>query len=80
MAAYKDVLWFSAVVLGWLSIIPHGIAWYARRSFRAFLKAPLTDEAETMTHFWERHARRWNIVGLSMSGLSILSLVLWLLG
>lgn len=76
--SFRDVLWSSAILLAWLSIISLGGAWYARARFQNLLKAPLTDEVEHLTHVWERQVRRWTILGASMSGLSLLCVAGWL--
>jgi hypothetical protein len=72
-------LWHLAIILGCLAIVSLGGAWYARRKFHAFLKAPLTEEAEHLTHVWEQRVTRWTATGLAFSGLSILCLVSWLI-
>jgi hypothetical protein len=75
---YKSLLLNIAVYSGWITVIAHGFAWYARRKFRALLKAPLTDEVENLTHLWERQIARWTATGHFMSGLSILCCIVWL--
>jgi hypothetical protein len=46
--------------------------------FRAFLKAPLSEEIEHLTHVWERRVDRWTALGFLMAGLSILCGIAWL--
>jgi hypothetical protein len=75
VGSLRDLLWYLALTSGWLAVISLGYGWYARRRFRTFLKAPLTEEAEHLTHVWERRVTRWMKIGLSMSALSILCLV-----
>ena len=79
VGALRDVLWYFALTSGWLAIILLGSGWYARRRFHAFLKAPLTEEAEHSTHIWERRVTRWTAAGLSMSRIAIICLVSWLI-
>ena len=78
MTTAGDLFWNLAVLAGWLAAVPYGLAWLARRRFRRFLKLPLTEEAEALTHRWERRAARWTALGLGMSGFSILCLCVWL--
>ena len=75
----RDLLWHLAIIFGWLALIPLGGGWYAHRRFRAFLKAPLTEEAEHLTHVWERRVTLWTATGFVLSGLSILCLMSWLI-
>jgi hypothetical protein len=75
----RGLLWYLALTFGWLAIILLGSGWYAHRRFLAFLKAPLTEEAEHMTHIWERRVTHWTTAGLALSGLSIICLVSWLI-
>jgi hypothetical protein len=77
LESLQHLLWNVAIVVGWLSLIPLAGGWYARRRFRALLKAPLTEEVEQLTHLWEGRIPRWTNVGLFMAGLSILSLLAW---
>ena len=49
-----DVLWIVALIAGWLAIICLVGGWYAGTKFRTFLKAPLSEEVEHLTHVWER--------------------------
>lgn len=77
IGSLRDPLWYLAVIFGWLAIISLGGAWYAGRRFRALLKAPLTEEVEHLTHFWERRVTRWRAAGLALSALAILCLTLW---
>jgi hypothetical protein len=79
VGALRDLFWYLALTSGWLAVILLGSGWYARRRFHAFLKAPLTEEAEHSTHIWERRVTRWMVAGLSMSSLSIICLVSWLI-
>lgn len=79
VGSFRDLLWYLTLTSGWLAIILLGSGWYARRRFHAFLKAPLTEEAEHSTHVRERRVTRWTGAGLSMSGLSIICLVSWLI-
>jgi hypothetical protein len=79
LESLQVLLWKLAVVVGWLSIIPLGGGWYARRRFRILLKAPLTDEVEHLTHLWEGRIPRWTNIGLSMAGFSILCFIAWLI-
>jgi hypothetical protein len=74
-----DVLWIVALTAGWLAIICLIGGWYAGTKFRTFLKAPLSEEVEHLTHVWERRVDRWATLGLLMSGLSILCAIGWLL-
>jgi hypothetical protein len=75
---FRELSLSLAILFGWLSIVPLLGAWYARRKFRAFLKAPLSDEVEHLTHVWENRIARWSIIGLAMAGFSILCFVMWL--
>jgi hypothetical protein len=75
----RDLLWYLTLASGWLAVILLGSGWLARRKFYAFLKAPLTEEAEHSTHIWEQRVTCWTVAGLSMSGLSIICLVSWLI-
>jgi hypothetical protein len=79
IAEFRNLLWDLAILIGWFAAIPHGLAWVARRKFRAFLKLPLTEDVENMTHRWERHAARWTAIGLWMSGFSVLCLIVWVI-
>ena len=67
-----------ALLLGTLSVLLHGMAWYARKRLRGSLKIPLTEEAEEVTHRWERRAALWHKIGLAMSIVSILCVAVWL--
>jgi hypothetical protein len=78
LGSLRELLWYLALAFGWLAIILLGSGWYARRRFHAFLKAALTEEAEHMTHIWERRVTHWTAAGLALSGLSIICLVSWL--
>ena len=78
IGSFRDPLWYLAIIFGWLAIILIGSGWYARRRFHALLKAPLTEEVEHLTHFWERRVTHWTGAGLALSGLSIICLVSWL--
>jgi hypothetical protein len=73
------LLWYLPLTSGWLAIILLGSGWYARRRFRAFLKFPLTEEVEHLTHVWEKRVSLWTAAGLTFSGLSIICLVSWLI-
>lgn len=75
----RDLVWYLAIVFGWVSMSSLGCGWYARQRFQAFLKAPLSEEAEHLTHVGERRVTRWTRVGLSLAGLSILCLTSWLI-
>jgi hypothetical protein len=75
----RDLLWYVALTSGWLAVILLGSGWYARSRFRSFLNDPLTEEVENSTHIWERRVTRWTAAGLSMSGLSIICIVSWLI-
>jgi hypothetical protein len=75
----RDLVWYLAFAFGWVSMISLGCSWYARQRFQAFLKVPLTEEAEHLTHVWERRVTRWTRIGLSLAGLSILCLASWLI-
>jgi hypothetical protein len=77
VGSVRDLLWNLAILFGWLSILPLGGVWHARKKFQALLKAPLTGEVEHMTHRWEQRVTRWTTVGLSMSRFSILCVVAW---
>jgi hypothetical protein len=79
VGSLRDLWWYLALTFGWLAVILLGSGWYARRRFCAFLKAPLTEEAEHSTHVWERRVTRWTGAGLSMAGLSIICIVCWLI-
>ena len=74
---FKSLLWNIAVFSGWFAVIAHGLAWHARRSFKALLKAPLTDEVEHMTQVREWQITCWTAIGLFQSGFSVLCFVLW---
>lgn len=76
---FRDLLWYTALISGCLAITLVAGGWYARRKFRTFLKAPLTEEAEHLTHVWERRVTRWTVIGLALSGVSILCSVSWLI-
>jgi hypothetical protein len=65
-------------VAGWLAILCLAAGWYARGKFRTFLKSPLSDEVEHLTHVWERRVDRWTTLGFVLSGLSILGVIGWL--
>ena len=67
-----------AFLAGWLAIICLIGGWYAGTKFRTFLKAPLSEEIEHLTHVWERRVDRCTALGLLMSGLSILCAIGWL--
>jgi hypothetical protein len=75
----RGLLWYIALTSGWLAVPLLGSSWYARRRFHAFLKAPLTEEAEHLTHVWERRVIHWTAAGLALSSLSIICLVSWLI-
>lgn len=75
----RDLLWLLAIAFGWLAVVPLGGGWYARNRFRALLKAPLTEEVEHLTHVWEKRVYRWSVIGLSMSGFSVLGFLAWLI-
>lgn len=75
VGALRDLFWYLALTSGWLAVILLGSGWCARRRFHAFLTAPLSEEAEHLTHVWEKRVTRWTAAGLSMSGLSIICLV-----
>ena len=74
----SDLLWIVALITGWLAILCLAGGWYARGKFRTFLKAPLSEEVEHLTHVWERRVNRWTALGLLISGLSILFIIGWL--
>jgi hypothetical protein len=74
----RNLLWHLAIIVGWVAVISLGYGWYARRRFRAFLKVPLTEEVEHLTHIWERRVTHWTAAGLALSSLSIICLVFWL--
>ena len=75
---YHSFFWYLAVCSAWTSIAAHGFSWYARRRFRALLKAPLTEEIEHQTHRWERNIICSAPVGLTLSALSLLCFGVWL--
>ncbi|MPR13397.1 hypothetical protein [Microvirga tunisiensis] len=79
VGSLRELLWYLALTSGWLAIILLGSGWYARRRFRAFLKFPLTEEVEHLTHVWEKRVSLWTAAGLTFSGLSIICLVSWLI-
>jgi hypothetical protein len=72
-----DLLWIVALLAGWLAIICLIGGWYAGAKFRTFLKAPLSEEVEHLTHVWEKRVDRWTALGLLKSGLSILCIIGW---
>jgi hypothetical protein len=74
----SHLLWIVAFVAGWMVIICLIGGWYAGAKFRTFLKAPLSEEVEHLTHVWERRVDRWRALGLLISGLSILFIIGWL--
>jgi hypothetical protein len=74
----SDLLRIAAFLAGWLAIMCLVSGWYAGTKFRTFLKAPLSEEVEHLTHVWERRVDRWTTLGLLMSGLSILCAIGWL--
>lgn len=74
----SDLLWIVALISGWLAIICLVGGWYAGAKFRTFLKAPLSEEAEHLTHVWEKRVNRWTSLGYVMAGLSILCIIGWL--
>jgi hypothetical protein len=74
----SDLLWSLAVLSGWLAIICLVGGWYAGAKFQTFLKAPLSEEVEHLTHVWERRVDRWTALGLLTSGLSVLCIIGWL--
>jgi hypothetical protein len=74
----SDLLWIVALISGWLAIICLVGGWYAGAKFRTFLKAPLSEEVEHLTHVWEKRVNRWTALGFVMSGLSILCIIGWL--
>lgn len=73
-----DISWDLAILGGCLSVILHGMGWYARRRLRASLKIPLTEEAEAVTHLRESRAAHWHRIGLALSIFSILCAMGWL--
>ena len=73
------LLWILALISGWLAIICLVGGWYAGAKFRTFLKAPLSEEMEHLTHVWEKRVNRWTALGFVMSGLSILCIIGWLI-
>lgn len=75
----RDLLWYLAIVSGWLAILMLGAVWHARRRFHALLKAPLTEEVEHLTHVWERRVTRWTRAGLSTAALSIVCITSWVI-
>jgi hypothetical protein len=79
VGALRSLFWYLALTSGWLAVILLGSGWYARSRFRAFLKAPLTEEAEHSTHAWEQRVTCWSVAGLALSGLSIIFLMFWLI-
>jgi hypothetical protein len=79
VGSLRELFWYLALTFGWLAIILLGSGWYARRRFRAFLKFPLTEEVEHLTHVWEKRVGLWTAAGLTFSGLSIICLVSWLI-
>jgi hypothetical protein len=74
----SDLLWIVALIAGWLAIICLVGGWYAGAKFRTFLKAPLSEEVEHLTHVWEKRVNRWTALGLLTAGLSILCIIGWL--
>jgi hypothetical protein len=74
----SDLLWSLTVLSGWLAIICLVGGWYAGAKFQTFLKAPLSEEVEHLTHVWERRVDRWTALGLLTSGLSVLCIIGWL--
>jgi hypothetical protein len=74
----SDLLWIVALISGWLAIICLVGGRYAGAKFRTFLKAPLSEEVEHLTHVWEKRVNRWTALGFVMSGLSILCIIGWL--
>ena len=72
------LLWIVAPIAGWLAIICLVGGRYAGAKFRTFLKAPLSEEVEHLTHVWEKRVNRWTALGFIMSGLSILCIIGWL--
>ena len=70
--------WIVALIAGWLAIICLVGGWYAGAKFQTFLKAPLPEEVEHLTHVWEKRVDRWTALGLTTSGLSILCAIGWL--
>jgi hypothetical protein len=79
VGSLRELLWYLALTFGWLAIILLGSGSYARRRFHAFLKAPLTEEVEHLTHVWEWRVTHWTAAGLSMSVLSIIFILSWLI-
>ena len=74
----SDLLWIVALIAGWLAIICLVGGWYAGAKFRTFLKAPLSEEVEHLTHVWEKRVNHWTALGLLTAGLSILCIFGWL--
>jgi len=72
------MLWYGAVVLGWLAVLSLFGVWYARGKFHSLLKAPLNEEVEHLTHLWEHRIAHWRMIGLATSGLSIVLFLCWL--
>ncbi|WP_201842081.1 hypothetical protein [Microvirga zambiensis] len=50
----------------------------ARKRFHAFLKAPLTEEAEHLTRARQLRVTHWTTAGLALSGVSIICFASWL--
>jgi hypothetical protein len=50
----STLLWIVALLAGWLAATCLVGSRYAIVKFRAFLKTPLFEEVEHLTHIWER--------------------------
>lgn len=77
IAQYRNLMWDLAIIFGWLSPVVLAMGYYARKRFKALLKAPLTEEVEHQTHAWEHRVRRWTILGLLIPGISIICFIAW---
>jgi len=53
------LLWITGVFFGWYAVIAHGLAWHGRRTLRHLLDAPLSDEVEATTRFWDQCVTLW---------------------
>ena len=71
----SHLLWIVALLAGWLGIICLIGGWYAGARFRTFLKVPLSEKVEHLTHVWGKRVDRWMALGFQMSGLAILCII-----
>ena len=71
---FEELLWATATILAWASLVALGIASDAHGKFRLLLDSQRPDEWD-MSPVWERRSHRWRGIGLVALGISILLFV-----